>query len=106
MKHWTHTGAYVAAFALLAVAVANLFLGIGWQAVAGAGLAVGLLASLRALEHFSDVRAALAVTADVDALKAKVSALEEGQRKVDEKAQAAIAGVTEVKSRRPAPGGY
>lgn len=100
MSHWTHAGAYIAAFALVATGCVGLACGLGWPAVAVVSLAVALLAALLLTGHFSDVRAANSVLGDVGALKMEVHRLSERVGKAEEKAGNAIAASMQQRAKR------
>lgn len=101
MTKWTHTGAYVAAFALAAIGAVGLACGPAWPSVVVVGLAVALLAAILWTEHHADVRAANSVKGDVGALQMEVHRLGEALKKLDEKAGHALAAATRSNNRPP-----
>lgn len=104
MRHWTHDGAYLAAFGLLAVGCAAIAGGVPWPGVAACGAAVALLLGFRAMEAHTDTRKALDVSEAVTALRTKVSALAEAQTKTAEDASTALRGLATVRPVTRPPG--
>lgn len=104
MRHWTQDAAYVAALVALTAGLVGFGFGLGWPAVAVAGLSVAALGVLRALEYRKGVQDGLDVREDVATLKRQMTEQSEAQKKTNETAEMGLRLAREVGAVRGRPG--